>query len=79
MSKNKYDDNLYLKFQVPEDEIVFEFLLGRGSFVFPIKIYADNIKRPIICNLEILWEGKDLSKRNNSNFSVKRIEKAPEG
>jgi hypothetical protein len=59
-----------------EDPIKGSYLLlGKGTFVFPIIVYSDNVSTPLTIFLEIFWNSDNLDDMNESTFYVKLLSK----
>jgi poly(A) polymerase Pap1 len=50
-------------------------LLGKGTFVFPVIFYSDNVANPIEIFIEIFFDCDTLEVMNDSNFYIKVVEK----
>ena len=48
--------------------------LGKGTFIIPIVIYADNVKSSSPYYVEIFWDGKEVDKLEDSIFYATLIE-----
>lgn len=47
--------------------------LGKGRFIIPVILIADNIRNPITVFVDIFWNGTDPNSMNSSNFYVKLL------
>lgn len=47
-----------------------QFCLGKGTFILPIKAYAENMDREQELFIQIFWSGNNIKQRSRSNFSV---------
>lgn len=70
-SKNNTFD-LYLSIEEPNEKGKY-LKLGKGTFVIPIVIYTDNLRRTQKIFVEIYWNGKDTSTLTESDFYVKKL------
>jgi hypothetical protein len=52
-----------------------QFCLGKGTFILPIKTYAENMDREQELFIKIFWSGNNIKQRSRSNFSVCKLGK----
>src|SRR5690606_24834575 len=63
-------DVLFLS--IADPTISGEFIkLGKGTYLIPIKAYADSMAKEQEIYVEIFWNANDLNHKSNSNFYVK--------
>lgn len=67
-------DVLFLS--IPDSAVSGEFIkLGKGTYLIPIKAYADSIGKEKEIYIEIFWNSNDLKHKTNSNFYVKQVKR----
>lgn len=70
-----YRDILFLS--IADPKISGEFIkLGKGTYLIPIKAYADSMAKEQEIYVEIFWNANDLNHKSNSNFYVKQVNKS---
>ncbi len=68
-------DLLFLS--IPDPSMSGEFIkLGKGTYLIPIKAYADNMGKEKEIYVEIFWNANDWKHKSDSNFYVKEVKKS---
>ncbi|MFA7302084.1 MAG: hypothetical protein WC069_07265 [Candidatus Shapirobacteria bacterium] len=68
----KNDFELFLTIEEPNEKGKF-LKLGKGTFLFPIVFYTDNLRKTQKVLIEIYWNGKEITSLTDSDFYVKII------
>ncbi|MEE9170265.1 MAG: hypothetical protein V3U73_10890 [bacterium] len=58
---------IFLSVEEPGQRGVY-IKLGKGTFIIPVVLYADNLSKPIKKFLKIFWDGTHPDHMNTSNF-----------
>ncbi|MEN9442113.1 MAG: hypothetical protein RLZ33_2190 [Bacteroidota bacterium] len=68
-------DVLFLS--IPDSTMSGEFIkLGKGTYLIPIKAYADSMGKENEIYIEIFWNANDLKHKSNLNFYVKQVKRS---
>jgi hypothetical protein len=71
-NNSKKDYELFLTIEAPNEK--GEFLkLGKGTFLLPLIVYTDNLRKTSRVFFEIYWNGKSIGNLTQSDFYVKII------
>jgi hypothetical protein len=71
-NNSKKDYQLFLTIEEPNEKGKY-LRLGKGTFLLPVVIYTDNLRKTQKVYFEIYWNGKDIGNLTESDFYVKII------